>query len=183
MFNANPFEALEDDSNKTIFDKDDCLEQHKNEMNEKYDLFLIHVSSREFLTKSTIYKFITIISECYFKINQTISFLEEEGLDTDPQLVFDLDKETNRFYRLMDQKYQTCICTEEALNIFNQNDFLLDVDVYYNFWAVSKNKCYIDFILNQSSIEMLKIVDIIYFKDDNVNRKSREKIYKEILDF
>jgi len=178
MFNSNPFEALEDDSNKTIFDKD----EHKVEMNEKYDLFLKHVLSREFLTKSTLYKFITIIWECSFKINQTISLLEEEGLDTDPQLVFDLDKETNRFYRLMDQKYQSYLCTEEAFNIFNQNDFLSDIDVYYNFWAVSKNKCYIDFILNQSSNEMLKIVDIIYFKDDNVNRKSREKIYKEILD-
>jgi len=184
MFGTNPFGGLKDEesSDQISFDRDNCLQEHKNEMRQKYELFSKHVSDREYLTKSTINRFLEIILDCSLKINQNISVIEEEGLDSDPMLYFEMDRETNQFYKLMDQKYQKSICTMDAMSAFHRYDFLLDIDVYYNFWAVTKNKEYISFIFNQSSKEMLGIVDLIYFKDDKVNRKSRDKIYKEILE-
>ena len=92
-----------------------------------------------------------------------------------------MDKKTNILYSLMDKKYRENICTLDAMNALNSCDFLMNIDLYYNFWSITKCKDYIEFVIKNASEDMNKIVDIMYFKDDSVNRKPRYEIYKEIL--
>ena len=64
-------------------------------------------------------------------------------------------------------KYRNYLCNKETMDILNRNDFLFDVDVYYNLYVVTKYIGYITFIMEASSKEMLDVVDVMYFRPMN----------------
>jgi hypothetical protein len=135
--------------------------------------------SEKYLSKNTIYLLFDILNDAYGYINYIKeSFLYEDFYNAEE--VLKMVDELDYFYKQMD-KYRKFICSEDGFNAVNEIGDLLDIDFYYNMCIVNKNLDYLLTGLECSPDQLLNSVDIIYSKNDEINRKKRYQTYFQLL--
>lgn len=132
------------------------------------------------LTKNIIRIFLSTLDQCYDMINEMRDLMRHEGIEEKERKIFELDEKLNPIYVLMD-KYRDSICSEEGMRRLNRLDFLNEVDIYYNLFICTGCPRYILCGLEYSSMEMLNVVDFIFFKEKRKNEMKRYKTYLLIL--
>ena len=119
----------------------------------------------------------------YDLINEITILLERNKIESKNKMIFDLDQKLNSFYHLMD-KYRDDICCEEGfrrLDKIGTDNFLREVDMYYNMFICSKSIRYIYCAIEFSSMEMLETVDRVFYKGESSNERMRYETYLDIL--
>ena len=181
--NEDEIPSLENDEEITSDEEAEieiCRLEYNEFLDEYYSKLKREIESNENLSKNIIKLFLHIVSKSYDLINTMIVCLRKYRIENANQQIFEMDQKLNRFYKLMD-KYRTAICSESGFSRMNRMDFLNEVDVYYNMFICTKNISYLFCALEYSPLDMLEIVDYMFFNDKQVNKRHRYETYLWIL--
>lgn len=138
------------------------------------------IQSNSSLTKYIIKLFLSILDHAYDLINEITILMKREGLSNIHSKTYDLDQKLNPIYLLMD-KFRNTICSEDGIKRLNRQDFLNEVDIYYNMFICTGNVDYLICSLEYGNEEVMNIVDFIFYKNNKVNKRKRYESYLWIL--
>lgn len=180
--NRNQFASLEIlqeediESNASSDEIEEKIEEYQSFTKEQYEILKKEIDSNEHLTKNILKRFISSMNHVYTLINELIILMESNHIENSSKKIYELDQKLNKFYQLID-KYQETICSVEGFRRLNHNDFLENVDLYFNLFIVNKEVSYILCALENSSMDMLDVVDYIFFKEERINQRKRYQTY------
>jgi hypothetical protein len=170
----------EDDINVKIQTYEESLERNLIKLKKKID------KSKD-MNKDIIELFLLTLDDSYDHINEISTLCKRELVKDVGQKIYNLDKKLDRVYQMMD-KYRDSICTPEGFRKLNRFDFLYEVDIYYNLFLCNLSKSkeispveYILCGLEYSSVDMLAMIDVVFYKDGHENERKRYETYLSIL--
>jgi hypothetical protein len=184
--NRNQFSSLEilNDSDNECDESSDEIEEkiegYQNFIKEQYEILRKEIDSNEHLTKNIWKRFLSSMNRVYTLINEIIVLMKRNDVENSSKKIYDLDQKLNKFYQLID-KYEETICSVEGFRRLNHENFLEEVDLYFNLFIVNKDVSYILCALENSSMDMLNVVDYIFFKEDRINKRKRYETYLCVL--
>ncbi len=120
------------------------------------------------LSNSTIKCFISFVQDALNILNE---------VSASPEEIYQLDLESNVLYEILDEKYRSILLTSEGFHRMNRSDIMSEIDIYWNFFTVTKCPSYLFVSLENAPREHLEIIDFIYYKSGKENQRPRYETY------
>jgi hypothetical protein len=178
------FDYLDQDEDTDVqqgFDVQIYVVEYKDYMKDCLDKLTEIFETQEHLDKKICKTFLSMLDEGYDKINALTEMMEYEVVEDPESITTQMDKENNRLYLLMDQKFRDELCSEEGYRLLNRKNYLEWVDVYYNLFCLTHHREYLFTALEYGDLDALFQIDLFMQKNGKNNKNPRYFTYLEIL--